>query len=141
MAFLTGEDMKMCFSLFCVVYGIGTLGMPGNYARAGYVWATIALIFMATVNTYATVCISKVMMVAPKNVKTFGDMGEWCMGGLGRWMAVISQMAVCLLVPIAFLVLGGSLLTVLFPDSYPDSTWIYQQMVYTNTTYYSGKKL
>ncbi|KDO26050.1 hypothetical protein SPRG_08703 [Saprolegnia parasitica CBS 223.65] len=122
--FLTWEDAKMCFSLFCVVYGIGTLGMPGNYARAGYFWATLALVFMATVNVYATVCMSKVMLVAPKTVKTFGDMGEWCMGTFGRWIAVISQMLVCVMVPIVFLVLGGTLLTVLFPESYADSTWI-----------------
>ncbi|EQC33851.1 hypothetical protein SDRG_08532 [Saprolegnia diclina VS20] len=124
MAFLTGEDLRICFSLFCCVYGIGTLGMPGNYARAGYLWATIALLFMASVNVYATWCISKVMLVAPKHVKTYGDIGHWCMGGFGRWATVISQMAVCTMVPIVFLVLGGTLLTVLFPDSYSAETWI-----------------
>ncbi|KDO26049.1 hypothetical protein SPRG_08702 [Saprolegnia parasitica CBS 223.65] len=124
MAFLTTEDMKMCFSLFCVVYGIGTLGMPGNYARAGYVWATIALAFMASINIYASVCISKVMMVAPKKVQTLSDIGEWVFGKPGRWVTVITHMLVCTMVPIVFLVLGGTLLTVLFPDSYADSTWI-----------------
>ncbi|OQR95328.1 Amino Acid/Auxin Permease (AAAP) Family [Achlya hypogyna] len=124
MAFLTMEDMKMCFSLFCVVYGIGTLGMPGNYARAGYVWATIALVFMASINIYASVCISKVMMVAPSKVQTLGDIGEWVFGKTGRWVTNIAQMLVCTMVPIVFLVLGGTLLTVLFPMSYADSTWI-----------------
>ncbi|KAE9121538.1 hypothetical protein PF006_g17868, partial [Phytophthora fragariae] len=33
--FLTGEDCKSAFNLFCCIYGIGTLGMPGNFARAG----------------------------------------------------------------------------------------------------------
>ncbi|OQR93944.1 Amino Acid/Auxin Permease (AAAP) Family [Achlya hypogyna] len=124
MAFLTGEDIKICFSLFCCVYGIGTLGMPGNYAKAGYFWATLALVFMAAVNIYATWCISQVMLVAPKHVKTYGDIGQWCMGGFGRGAVVVSQMAVCMMVPIVFLVLGGTLLTTLFPDSYSDVTWI-----------------
>ncbi len=124
MAFLTQEDLKIAFSLFCCVYGIGTLGMPGNYARAGYGWASAALVFMAAVNTYATWCISKVMLVAPKNVITYGDIGEWCMGGFGRWAVVISQMLVCTMVPIVFLVLGGSLLTTMFPDTYDATTWI-----------------
>ncbi|OQR80925.1 Amino Acid/Auxin Permease (AAAP) Family [Achlya hypogyna] len=123
-AYLTTEDLKTCFSLFCCVYGIGTLGMPGNYARAGYAWASLALLFMGVVNTYATWCISKVMLVAPKNVLTFGDIGEWCMGGFGRWAVVVSQMLVCTMVPIVFLVLGGSLLTTLFPGTYDATTWI-----------------
>ncbi|RHY18860.1 hypothetical protein DYB32_010321, partial [Aphanomyces invadans] len=78
--FLTTEDMNMCFSLFCCVYGIGTLGMPGNYARAGYFWATVALVFMAAVNMYATVCMSKVMLEAPKSVRTMGDLGKFVLG-------------------------------------------------------------
>ncbi|OQR83438.1 Amino Acid/Auxin Permease (AAAP) Family [Achlya hypogyna] len=123
-SFLTGEDLKMCFSLFCCVYGIGTLGMPGNYARAGYAWATIALVLMAAINVYASWCMSKVMMVAPPNVLTFGDLGEWSMGCFGRYAANISQMLVCVMVPIMFLVLGGSILTILFPYSFADSTWI-----------------
>ncbi|EQC29254.1 hypothetical protein SDRG_12923 [Saprolegnia diclina VS20] len=124
MTFLTTEDLKMCFSLFCCVYGIGTLGMPANYARAGYYWATGALILMAAINVYASWCMAKVMMVAPRNVKTFGDLGEWSMGCFGRYAANISQLLVCVMVPIMFLVLGGSILTTLFPYSFKDSTWI-----------------
>ncbi|OQS00467.1 Amino Acid/Auxin Permease (AAAP) Family [Achlya hypogyna] len=124
MAFLTGEDLKICFNLFCCVYGVGTLGMPGNYARAGPAWATVALVFMAIVNIYASVCMSKVMLKAPRSVKTFGDMGEWCMGGFGRWSAVISHLLVCVMIPMVFLVLGGILLTILFPGSYKEDVWI-----------------
>ena len=123
-AFLTGEDLKACFSLFCCVYGVGTLGMPGNYARAGPVYATIALAFMAAVNIYASVAISKVMLVAPKSVHTFGDLGEFALGAWGRWLVVISQMLVCMMVPCVFLVLGGSLLDTLFPDSFKAGVWI-----------------
>jgi len=122
--FLTLEDLKACFSLFCCVYGVGTLGMPGNYARAGAAYATVALLFMAAVNIYASVAISKVMLVAPKSVRTYGDLGEWAMGAWGRWLVVVSQMLVCTMVPCVFLVLGGTLLDVLFPDSFKPGVWI-----------------
>lgn len=108
--FFTLEDFKVAFNVFCCVYGIGTLGMPANFSRAGPVIATIALLFMAVTNTYASGAISKVMLVAPKTVKTYGDLGEWCLGKTGRYMAVVAQMAHALLIPCAFLVLGGTLL-------------------------------
>ncbi|OQR90678.1 Amino Acid/Auxin Permease (AAAP) Family [Achlya hypogyna] len=124
MAFLTLEDLKISFNLFCVVYGIGTLGMPANYARAGYYWATAAVFLMAAINLYSTVCVSKVMLAAPKYVKTYGDMGEWVYGKPGRYITTLSQLLVCCMVPIAFLVLGGSLLDVLFPMTFKPETWI-----------------
>lgn len=120
----TVEDAKASFNLFCCVYGIGTLGMPGNFSRAGPAIAVVAMAFMAFANVYASVVCSKVMLVAPKSVRTFGDLGEWCMGKTGRWLVVIAQMGVCLLVPCAFLVLGGILLGNLFPGAFKDSTWI-----------------
>jgi vesicular inhibitory amino acid transporter len=122
--FLTGEDLKIAFNLFCCVYGIGTLGMPANFSRAGPVLATIALLFMAYANVYSSVVITKVMLTAPRSVQTYSDLGEFCMGKTGRWLVVVFQMANCLLVPCAFLVLGGTLLTSLFPDTFKDSTWI-----------------
>ncbi|OQR95272.1 Amino Acid/Auxin Permease (AAAP) Family [Achlya hypogyna] len=124
MAFLTLEDLKLCFNLYCVVYGIGTLGMPANYARAGYAWATLALVSMAAINLYTTVCVSKVMLAAPKYVKTYGDIGEWLYGKPGRYITTLSQLLVCCMVPIAFLVLGGSLLDVLFPETFKAEVWI-----------------
>jgi len=120
----TLEDAKASFNLFCCVYGIGTLGMPANFSRAGPGIAVVAMLFMAFANVYASVVCSKVMLVAPKSVRTFGDLGEWCMGKTGRWLVVIAQMGVCLLVPCAFLVLGGILLGNLFPGAFKDSTWI-----------------
>ncbi|EQC25882.1 hypothetical protein SDRG_16255 [Saprolegnia diclina VS20] len=124
MAFLTIEDFKMCFSIFCCVCGVGSLGLAGNYASAGYVWATVAFFFMAIANTYATWCLSKVLLAAPKSVFTFGDVGEWVMGRPGRYLTTISQCVLCTLLPIVFLVLGGSLLVILFPDSFSQTTWI-----------------
>ncbi|CAK4656396.1 hypothetical protein LEN26_003226 [Aphanomyces euteiches] len=124
MAFLTLEDLKLSFNLFCVVYGVGTLGMPGNYARAGYVWGTVAVLLMAAINMYTTSRISHVLLAAPKYVKTYGDVGEWCLGKVGRYVTVVTQLLVCWMVPIAFLVLSGTLLTTLFPNTYDDTTWI-----------------
>ncbi|POM72061.1 Amino Acid/Auxin Permease (AAAP) Family, partial [Phytophthora palmivora] len=58
---------------------------------------------MIFANTYATLKLSKVMLVAPSSVKTYGDLGEWALGKWGRFFTVVSQMGVCLLVPCAFL--------------------------------------
>ncbi|KAG2502487.1 hypothetical protein JM18_009639 [Phytophthora kernoviae] len=123
-AFFTVEDAKAAFNLFCCVYGIGTLGMPGNFSRAGPVIAILAMIFMAFANVYGAVAICRVMLLAPTSVKTYGDLGEWAMGKPGRYLSVVSQMANCLLVPCVFLVLGGTLLDGLFPDAFSASTWI-----------------
>ncbi|KUF86238.1 hypothetical protein AM588_10002378 [Phytophthora nicotianae] len=124
MPFFTFEDAKTSFNLFCCMYGIGTLGMPGNFSRAGPVLAVIAMVFMAFANIYSSVKMSQVILLAPKSVKTFGDLGEWSMGKLGRWLCVVSQMGSCLLLPCVFLVLGGSLLDGLFPDAFSATVWI-----------------
>ncbi|KAE8896080.1 hypothetical protein PF003_g19794 [Phytophthora fragariae] len=123
-AFFTFEDAKASFNLFCCVCGIGSLAMPSNYARAGPFFASIALAFMIFANTYATLKLSKIMLVAPSSVKTYGDLGEWALGKYGRFLTVVSQMGVCLLVPCAFLVLGSTLLDVLFPDCFSQTVWI-----------------
>ncbi|CAI5707268.1 unnamed protein product [Peronospora effusa] len=123
-AFFTAEDAKAAFSLFCCVYGIGTLGMPGNFSRAGPAIAIVAMAFMAFANVYGAVAICRVMLLAPTSVKTYGDLGEWCMGKPGRYLSVIAQMGNCLLVPCVFLVLGGTLLDGLFPDAFSTTTWI-----------------
>ncbi|OQR98909.1 Amino Acid/Auxin Permease (AAAP) Family [Thraustotheca clavata] len=121
---MTIEDLKAAFSLFCSVCGVGSLGLAGNYARAGYFWATFGFFFMAAANTYATWCISKVMLVAPNSVFTFGDLAEWSMGKPGRYVLTFAQTIMCTLLPIVFLVLGGNLLIVLFPNSFSQTTWI-----------------
>jgi vesicular inhibitory amino acid transporter len=122
-AFFTGEDAKTAFNMVCCVCGIGSLGMPSNYARAGPLFATIALLFMAFANIYATVALSRVMLAAPSSVKTYGDLGRWAMGRTGYYLVVISHMGVCLLTPCAFLVLGGQLLDVLFPGAFSQPLW------------------
>ncbi|KAG2502351.1 hypothetical protein JM16_009710, partial [Phytophthora kernoviae] len=122
-AFFTMEDAKMAFNLFCCVYGIGTLGMPGNFSRAGPVIAILAMAFMAFANIYGSVAICRVMLLAPTSVRTYGDLGEWVMGKPGRYLCVAAQMGNCLLVPCVFLVLGGTLLDGLFPDAFSTTTW------------------
>ncbi|KAL3672490.1 hypothetical protein V7S43_001789 [Phytophthora oleae] len=122
--FFTAEDLKIALNIFCCVYGIGTLGMPGNFSRAGPVLGVIGLAFMAFTNVYSSVAICRVMLLAPKSVKTYSDLGRWCMGEWGHWFAVVSQMASCLLGPCVLLVLGGSLLDGLFPNAFSTSYWI-----------------
>ncbi|EGZ20169.1 hypothetical protein PHYSODRAFT_492059 [Phytophthora sojae] len=123
-AFFTVEDIKISFNLFCCVCGIGTLGLPGNFARAGPVYASIAMTFMIFANVYASIAMSKVMLLAPTSVVTFGDLGEWAMGKTGRWLCTASQLVSCVLVPCVFLVLGGGLLDGLFPGAFSPTVWI-----------------
>ncbi|GAB9475963.1 Amino acid/auxin permease [Globisporangium polare] len=123
-AFFTMEDFKVACSLFCCVYGVGTLGLPGNFSRAGPFIAAIAMVFMAAANIYSSVLISKVMLLAPRTVKTYGDIGEFAMGKTGRYVVVASQMFYCLSIPIWYFVLGGTLLDSLFPGAFSQSTWI-----------------
>ncbi|KAI9905826.1 hypothetical protein PsorP6_014439 [Peronosclerospora sorghi] len=121
--FLTLEDFKTCFNLFCCIYGIGTFGIPGNFARGGPAIAVSAMAFMAFANIYSSIFMSKVMLLSPRSLKTFGDLGEWSMGTTGRWLSLISQMASCLLIPSVFLVIGGQLLDGLFVKAFDQSTW------------------
>ncbi|KUF77275.1 hypothetical protein AM587_10008126 [Phytophthora nicotianae] len=64
------------------------------------------------------------MLVTPKSVKTFSDVGGWVFGTTGRYAVMISQLLVCLLMPCAFLVLGSMLLDVLFPDAFSQIFWM-----------------
>jgi vesicular inhibitory amino acid transporter len=122
--FYTLEDARISFNIFCCFCGVGSLSMPSNYARAGPIYATIALLLMAFVNIYATIALSKVIFVAPPSVKTFTDVGAWVFGTPGRYAVMVSQLLVCLLLPCAFLVLGSTLLDVLFPDSFSQIFWM-----------------
>ncbi|EEY70283.1 Amino Acid/Auxin Permease (AAAP) Family [Phytophthora infestans T30-4] len=122
--FFTLEDIKISFNLFCCVCGIGTLGLPGNFARAGPVFASIAMAFMVFANVYASIAMSKVMLLAPSTVVTFGDLGEWAVGKTGRWLCTGSQIISCVLIPCVFLVLGGELLDGMFPGAFSPTVWI-----------------
>ncbi|EEY58503.1 amino acid/auxin permease-like protein [Phytophthora infestans T30-4] len=95
--FYTLEDAKISFNIFCCFCGIGSLSMPSNYARAGPIYATVALLLMAFVNIYATIALAKVINAAPPSVKTFTDVGAWVFGITGRYAVMMSQLLVCLL--------------------------------------------
>lgn len=120
----TKEDAIAAFNLFCGVCGIGTLGMPANFARATPLYGIIAMVFMGFANVYASVVVSKTMLQAPRSVKTFGDLGEWVAGRFGRYLVVAAQMLVCFLTAAAFLVLGGNMLSSLFPRAFGEVFWI-----------------
>lgn len=79
---------------------------------------------MGFANAYTSVVVSKTMLHAPRSVKTFGDLGEWVMGKSGRYLVVVAQMLVCLLPAAAFLVLGGNMLSSLFPRAFDEVVWI-----------------
>jgi vesicular inhibitory amino acid transporter len=98
--------------------------MPANFARAGPILGCFATVLMAVANIYASVAMSKVLLLAPNSVNTFSDLGEWVMGKTGRWLCVVSQMGSCLLMPCVFLVLGGGVLDGLFPGAWSTTTWI-----------------
>ncbi|KAG2502434.1 hypothetical protein JM16_009805, partial [Phytophthora kernoviae] len=123
MPFFTLEDLKIAFNFFCVVYGVGTLGLPANFARSGAPIATVALLFMGFANICSCVAVSRVLLAAPKSVKTYGDLGEWCCGKIGRWVVTFAQFGVCCLVPCAYLVLGGILLDGISPDAFDQQYW------------------
>ncbi|EGZ22576.1 hypothetical protein PHYSODRAFT_330341 [Phytophthora sojae] len=95
------EDAKTSFNVFCAVIGIGSLAMPSNYARAGPVYATIPLGFMMFANTYAAIKLSRCWRLHRP-----------------------SRLGVCVLVPIAYLILGSTLLDVSFPDTFGRTFWI-----------------
>ncbi|OQR97438.1 Amino Acid/Auxin Permease (AAAP) Family [Achlya hypogyna] len=110
MTLFTQEDAKRSIALFCCLYGVGALGMPGNFAMVGYGLGIAIMVLTCAFNMYASWCMSKVLLIAPKYVKTFGDIGEWSMGIVGRYLANVSQLIVRIVIPIIFLVLGGSIL-------------------------------
>ena len=122
--FLTLEDAKIAFTLFCAVFGIGSLGMPTNFARAGVVYGSIGIVSMGVANMYTCIVVSKLMAQAPAHVKTYGDIGEWCGGKAGRNAVLVGQVSICVMLACAFFVLGGNILSVVVPDTFSHQTWI-----------------
>ena len=117
------EDWKAAFNLSCCVLGLGSLGLARCFSIAGPVYTTIALLIMCVVNIYSTAAISKCMLRAPVYVQTYGDLGEFILGPAGRYSVVCAQFGTCLMVPIAFLVLGGSqILPNVFHDVWPHAS-------------------
>lgn len=113
MGFYTAQDIQTSFNVVCLLLGIGSLGMAYTFAQAGPIFGTMGLIVTCLFNIYATICLSKCFLHVPKSVETFSDLGFHLYGTFGRWAVQISQFGTCLIVPVAFLILGGRYL--LFP--------------------------
>lgn len=101
------DDVRATFNITCCVLGIGSLSMARASASASPPIALAGLILMTVVSIYATLALSKCMLASPRNVVTYSDLGEHLFGHTGRMAVLLSQIANCLMVPIAFLVLGG----------------------------------
>ena len=104
------DDIAAGLNFACAVLGIGSLAMGRNFGRAGFWPGTIALMLMFSINLYSTVALSKCMRMTPAHVRTYGDLGEHVGGAFGRYAVIVTQFGTCLILPIAFLVLGGNTL-------------------------------
>jgi len=63
-------------------------------------------------------------MVAPVNVRTFSDLGYFAFGKIGRRVVLLSEWGCCFLSPVAFLILGGTiLLPCLFEGTVAGEQW------------------
>lgn len=69
---------------------------------------------------------SKVLTVVPPTVRTFSDLGFFAFGPLGQRLVVASEAGVCFLSPIAFLILGGTVLLPRLLDgvAFSETEWI-----------------
>jgi vesicular inhibitory amino acid transporter len=62
--------------------------------------------------------------ISQVNLETLGDVGEYSMGRLGRWIFTATQLITCLLVPTAFLILGSIFLNGIFNNALTNFQWI-----------------
>uniref|UniRef100_H3GY29 Amino acid transporter transmembrane domain-containing protein n=1 Tax=Phytophthora ramorum TaxID=164328 RepID=H3GY29_PHYRM len=146
-----GNDDVLCVALlFCATFGVGSMSFGSIFAAAGPVLAAMGVYFISACNLHArsdlahypaietqlltltcqcistrrSVAVSKALMVAPVNVRTFSDLGYFAFGELGRRVVLLSEWGACFLSPIAFLILGGTiLLPCLFEDTAAGEHW------------------
>ncbi|KAJ0393774.1 hypothetical protein ATCC90586_003760 [Pythium insidiosum] len=124
---MTAEDRVCVALLFCATFGVGSMSFGSIFAAAGPLVASLAIYFLSACNLHASVAVSKALTVAPLSVRTFSDLGYFAFGDVGRRVVLASEAGVCVLTPIAFLILGGTtLLPQIFPDVHNVSTsgWI-----------------
>lgn len=106
----TKDDIHAAFHISCCLFGIGALGMPFDYAKSGPFYGTFALLSMCAFNIYATILLSICYRCAPRNVVTLSELGQHALGTPGRIAVEVTQMGTCLLLPVAFFILGGGTL-------------------------------
>ncbi|GLE06575.1 hypothetical protein PINS_up015969 [Pythium insidiosum] len=118
---MTAEDRVCVALLFCATFGVGSMSFGAIFAAAGPLVASLAVYFLSACNLHASVAVSKALTVAPLSVRTFSDLGYFAFGDVGRRVVLAAEAGVCVLTPIAFLILGG---TTLLPQVFPDITGV-----------------
>ncbi|OQS05315.1 Amino Acid/Auxin Permease (AAAP) Family [Thraustotheca clavata] len=120
-------DVGVVIQLICCLCGIGSLSMPYIFAQSGATFSGITFGLNFLFNTYATVALCQCLLKLKNEpqVQSYVDLGQYL---YGRWGAIVvqaTQLASCFLLPIAFLVLGGStLLPSIFEGAIDiSSTW------------------
>lgn len=109
------HDLAAGFSYTCAVLGIGSLAMGRNFGRSGIYYSSFALLMMYAINLFCTIGLSIVLNHTPRDIVTFSDLGGYVCGKYGKYAVMISQLGACLVLPIAFLVLGGgTILPIIF---------------------------
>lgn len=111
------HDIQASFNIVCTLLGIGSLGMAYTFAQAGPIFGSIGLTLTCLTNVYATVALSRCFLKAPSHILTFSDLGLHVAGKWGRIAVQFGQFGTSLSLPIAFLILGGSLL---LPGIFPN---------------------
>ncbi|ETI48640.1 hypothetical protein F443_07344 [Phytophthora nicotianae P1569] len=121
----SGSDDVLCVALlFCATFGVGSMSFGSIFAAAGPVLAAMGVYFISACNLHASVAISKSLMVAPMNVRTFSDLGYFAFGEIGRRVVLLSEWGACFLSPIAFFILGGTtLLPCIFDGTVAGEQW------------------
>lgn len=104
------EEFGAMFNIGCTVLGIGSLAFGRNFAMAGPWYSSFGLVLIAIINIYSSVSLSYLMRKAPEGVKTYSDLGYHVCGNTGRRLVISTQLVSCAAIPIAFLVLGGSII-------------------------------
>ncbi|KAG3203019.1 hypothetical protein PC129_g23059 [Phytophthora cactorum] len=89
---MSGNDDVLCVALlFCATFGVGSMSFGSIFAAAGPVLAAMGVYFISACNLHASVAISKSLMVAPVNVRTFSDLGYFAFGETGRRVVLLSE--------------------------------------------------
>ncbi|RHY17493.1 hypothetical protein DYB32_010511 [Aphanomyces invadans] len=123
------QDLIVIVHLAACVCGVGSLSMPYIFAQAGPTYSTVAFILNCFFNTYATVALSHCFLKLRHlpHIHTYTDLAVHLWGQKGAYTVQATQLASCILLPVAFLVLGGTTLLPAIFDGFLDlstTVWI-----------------
>ncbi|RHY80494.1 hypothetical protein DYB26_009662 [Aphanomyces astaci] len=122
------QDVLVIIHLTACVCGVGSLSMPYIFAQAGPTYSTMAFVLNCFFNTYATVALSHCFLKLRHvpHIHTYTDLAVHLWGQKGAYVVQATQLASCFLLPVAFLVLGGTtLLPVIFDGAIDISTTVW----------------